>query len=368
MVTINSDTISPELLDLTFRKTGLGGIGSSTYTILNGLNNKTNVPPLPVNTDNQGLTFFTKPCLNLSYNNVIGIRRLAFLANNDPLSMANAIRCMLNPIGFDKISVQRIGRSVSQEIYGDNNRSKIMDDKNPFIPLLSNTLLSLSGWPDFAPETYTSPEGINKEQVSWIDARPDILNSFDLTANFANIEGDPITTLFSTWVEYATRVAEGSMIPFPINIVENRIDYQTRIYRLILDKTRTYVQRISACGAAFPIAVPLGANLNYTSEQPLTSENNQISIPFRALGALYDDPILIKEFNKTVWLVNKSMHDNNRETDLIKLNTNKNRIEDEKAIFNYKSYPRINPDTNELEWWVDKVFYNRMYKILAEAD
>lgn len=350
MKNLSSQIIDPSLIDQVSRGLGLGGIGTSTYSTIHGINMHGGTPSLPQNKDSRGLVFFTKPCLNLSYNNVIGIRKMSYLANTDPLSMGNAIRCMLNPVNFDVAPSSGI-KGGDNRVYGDSHRSSIVDDLNPFIPLLSNTLLTLSGWPDFVPETYTSKEGISKEAVSWIDGRPNIHSVFSLSATFANMEGDPVRQLLSTWIEYATRVAEGSMLPWPLNIVENRIDYQTRPYILTLDSTGTYVQHITAAGAAFPIADPAGAASNFNVEQVQTTANRQISTEFKAIGAIYDDPLLITSFNKTVVLSNPDMADAVRESKMIKLVSSDKEIISEKQLFNYMSYPRIS-DTSELEWWV----------------
>ena len=345
-------------VDISSRSTGLGGSGASTYTIFNGVNNQGGNPLLPPNVDNQGLTFFTRPCMNLSYNNTKNIRKFAGLglssgdltaASNEAGvkdNMGNVIRCTLMPVAFDPD--------------GKSGRSPIVDDKSPFIALLTNSLLTLSGWPDFAPDTYTSNEGISKEVVSWIDGKPNIYEAFDMTANFVNMEGDPITDLFHIWTEYGTRVLEGSMIPFPFNMAENRVDYQTRIFRLILDKSRKFVQNISST-IAYPTAAPIGAKFNYSNETPLTDEAGQVSVPFRCLGATYDDPILRTEFNRTVELTSPEMHVSNRETLMQKLS------DTEKAMFNYKAYPYIS-DENELEWWVEKPVYDNVKKLLGASE
>lgn len=329
---------------------GLFATTTNTFSVLHGLNAMGGIPPLPPNTDNQGLVLFTKPCLNLSYNNVVPIRKLAFLANTDPLSMGNYIRCLLSPKGFDPT--------------GDKTRSSICDDKNGFMSI-SNMLLSLTPMPDMVADTYTTDEGYSKEQVSYIDSKPNIYNGYDLTATFANMEGDPISAIFATWVEYEQRVAEGSMLPFPINILQRRIDYQTRIYRLILDKTKTFVQKISACAAGFPYTVPEGAPTGYTHNVHLNPEADQIQITFKCIGAIHNDPILIEEFNKTVLKYNPDIAvgkrlSHKKISGLTDLGVNL------KELLNYKMYPYI-ADTMELEWYADTADYDNILEMLKQA-
>ena len=252
------------------------------------------------NTDHQGLTLFTRPRLNLSYNNVRADR-------------------VLMPL---------------------------VDPRQAFMPLLSNTLLSVSGFPDITLNTYTSTEGMRKEAFSMVDDVAEINNTYDVTATFANIKGDPITDLFYLWCRYQGNVYSGIMDPYPEMIVMNEIDYQTRIWRLILDSTKRFVKKIGCANAAFPLASPLGASFNYSNDKPYNDENDQISIPFRCIGAEYQDPILYAEFNRTVVDRNPAMEDGVRQYSLRKLKSN------ELTSNNFQGYPRIEPTTKELEWWV----------------
>lgn len=177
--------------------------------------------------------------------------------------------------------------------------------------------------------------------------------TFDLQASFRNTAGDPITLLFNSWIRYAALVYEGVMMPYPDAIVENEIDYMTRIYRLVLDPGRQYVQKIAST-IAFPTSSALGAAMNFTSADPFNQDNaQQISIPFHCMGAEYQDPIIIREFNDIVGLFNQNMQDANRASSgYVKLSKS------ELTLFNYYGYPHINPQTYELEWWVKPEDYN----------
>jgi hypothetical protein len=37
-------------------------------------------------------------------------------------------------------------------------------------------------------------------------------------------------------------------------------------------------------------------------------------------------------------------------------------------LFNNRGYPRINPDTWELEWWIDTPTYNKLIPIVSNAE
>lgn len=368
------EQLAAKTIDIGTRTTGLGAAGASTYNIISGLNMVGGLPNLPANTDHQGFTFFTKPQLNLTYENVIRFRRMSAYANQDPVGMANAIRCLLMPDGFVPPTAKRNGYGIGvhkgdQDFDLDGDvRSVIVDDDLPFITPLSNCLLTFNGLPDFAPETYTSNEGLAKEQVSWIDDRPYQYGVFDTTINFANMEGDVITNLYHCWLEYATRVAEGTMMPFPHNVITNRVDYQTKIYRLVMDRSKKYVQNIAAT-IAYPKAVPLGSMFNFNSADRLNNEAHEVSIPFTCIGVSYNDPILIKEFNKLVGRFNYRMQDStvpNEPLDANRLRYMVKLRDMEKSLINYKAYPYISR-TNELEWWVTKEVYQMIANILQTS-
>ena len=343
-------------IDLVSRTTGLGTLSESATDAFRGINHRGVGNPVPYNTDNHGLTFFTRPRLNLSYDNVSMDRVLTPLLTSEPYTYQRAIRLLLDPViaGSDFVRSARATSDSRRLEAGefDTGRSiplacPLIDTKSPFIALLTNNLISLNGWPDMNVATYTSKEGPMKETWSMVDDVAVYYQSFDLQASFRNIAGDPITLLFQTWLRYMSNVYVGTMLPYPDSMFENEIDYQTRIYRLVLDPSRQYVQKIAACGAAFPTAAPLGAAFNFAEDQPFVSDNaQQLSIPFRATGAIYNDPILIKEFNELVIFYNPNMRVENRAMRM-KLLTR-----EELLAFNYYGYPRIDPFTFRLEWYV----------------
>ncbi len=294
------------------------------------------------NSDNHGLTFFTRPRLNLSYDNIAGVRNFAPLLTGDPLTLPHAIRCILDPVSHKGVEKSHI-RPI---------QCPMVDPQNPFIPLLSNLLISMSGWPDSVMDTHTSPNGLANESWSMIDSLPMDYSTNDITANFRNMSGDPISLLMHIWTQYASRVSEGSMLPWPECIAENEKDYDTRIYRLVLDQRRKYITKIAACGYGAPYVNPLGAAFNFDSSQPLIQDNQEISVPFKCSGWIYNDPILVIEFNSLVAEFNPSMSNRFRDTQMVKLR------DEEKDYFNFRSYPRISEDGNmELEWWVNKHLY-----------
>lgn len=340
--------MSNNTIETVRRQFGFGSPSSNAFTLFNGINHMGNSDLTPTNLDNHGYVFFTKPVLNLVTENIRRVRKLHYLTTLDPNSSAAAIKAMLMPY----LEGERYEKG--------NTRSSVIDDKQAFIPLLSNTLLSLSGWPDEVVESLESKEGWLKQVHSHVDDQPNNYGVFDLSATFVAKEGDPHLVLFTAWREYMTRVANGSMVPFPEMIAMDEIDYMTRIYVIILGPDRRVVQKLACCGAAYPKAVPTAASFNYTTEKVFAEDNFNIDIPFKCHGAIYNDPIIIDAFNRTVINFNPDMDDTVREDKMQKLSPR------EKIVINNYGYPRINPENMELEWWLDFESYNEKLSFLED--
>ena len=322
-------------------KEGYGNRRTIGTSILRGINHRGYTDSLKSNVSNQGLTFFTRPDLNLSYDNVVTSRRLSNMNTKDKQSVPMYIRCVLDPVANNKLLIPTPYDHVPANV-----SSPLCDPKSPFIHVLSNRLTSLSGWPDFTIDSFTSEAGIAHEVWNQVDTYTVNYGTFDLTAEFREYDGGLVTNLFRVWEEYSARVADGSMMPYPWTVEEKVLDYYTRIYRLVLDSTRTYVKHvISTIG--YPTAVPDAAKFNFSAGSPKTPED-KVGIPFKCVGVEVDDPINLLEFNELVISFNPSMADDRREASMVKL---KNIELDEN---NYNGYPRIDLTTNELQWWISK--------------
>ena len=121
-----------------------------------GFNHRNVGSQVKPNSDNHGLTFFTRPRLNLSYDNISGVRNFSPLLTGDENALPRAIRCILDPVshrGIDNSQIRGLHTPLS---------CPIVDPDNAFIPLLSNLLISISGWNDSVMDTHTSPNRLAK--------------------------------------------------------------------------------------------------------------------------------------------------------------------------------------------------------------
>jgi hypothetical protein len=331
-------------LDDFLHESNMGPLRTAVSNNFYGINHLQQPTPILMNRDNHGFTFFVRPQLNFQSPNLRNVRALGHLLTNNPNSYSMINRCTLDP-------------RLQMVDYSDNPmQSSILDcpfvdKKQAFIPLLTNHLNSISGWPDLSSPTASSKEGAYNEAHTMVDGIVVNYTAYDITATFRNSRGDPIMALFNAWVNYQSCVMEGTLMPYPDFMIENEIDYNTRIYRIVLDNTKSVVQKIGATGAAFPSSLPIGASFDYDNKTPYNEANTDISIRFSCNGAEYDQSILIYEFNKTVGIFNSDMRDDAINSNMVPV------PQKMLSLFNNRAYPRIDPITNSFTWYVSKELY-----------
>lgn len=327
-----------EAIDDVMKVSNLGPISNALTNHFYGINHAQLAPLIPHNNDHIGLTFFTKPTLNLSDNVLVGNRHLAGLLTGNQHSIQRTVRCILDP---------KIARDTKRY------PCVLNDHLQAFIPLLSNSLLTMSGMQSIALRTYTSPTGRMGEELSMVDDWPLNYRSYDIQASFKNTQGNPLLLLFLTWIYWSafSYVSPHYAVRYTEDILANRIVYTTRPYRLLMDQNKKHVTGIWAPHYAFPINLETGNIFAFDYEKPLNLAAKQMDVTFRCVGNIINDDLLIEQFNQTVWMMNPNMHDQVRNSVMIKVPMYLMKI------FNHNGYPRINPKNYELEWYVTKEKY-----------
>lgn len=348
-------------------------IGNNLY----GINFRQTGNAVPRAKDLHGFTFFTRPQLCLSPTNITNFRGFYNLLTSNEASYQRFTRMMLDP---------RIG-------HNDGLKSPFVDNLNPFLSVLTNNIVSVSGWPDLSVPTHTSESGLYGEEHSFVDGVTNHFESFDLDITFKNTKGNPLIYLFYIWIKYESLVFEGILNPYIDMITENEIDYNTRIYRIVLDQQKRYVTYIASTGASFPINVPIGNLFDYNSDTPYNTKNSEINIRFRSLGFIAFEDLLKLQFNKTIAIFNPDMakilkHDMEDGSDEEKAREDSTVVyripgcpyvklphflamSEGSDIFsgnyfsvNHRAYPYINLITNEFEFWIDE----RLFKQSTQKD
>ena len=310
-----------------------GSHSKSLTNILHGLNINPTKGFIPNNKDYQGYTFFTRPQLNMNNINIANVRKLySFLTNNDK-SPYRYVRNMLDP-----------------RLHFLGIQCPYVDNESAFIPCLTNAIKSISGWPDVAMPNFTTSAGARQEEWSITDGMFDIYSAYDIDVTFYNMRNEPILLLFFMWEYYQSCVFENTMMPYLDLMLNNEIDYNTRIYRLVMDETNTFVKKIGATGASFPVTLPTGQFFDYDESKPYSDQTREFTVKFRSMGADYNDHITMYEFNRVQAIFNmeirKMMSGESHNLEKVPKTL--------RPLFNYNMYPYINLDTTELEWYINK--------------
>lgn len=308
-------------------RNGFSPLDSALTSTMYGIDLFNNPSPAQQVHEQFGLVFFTRPMLNLSYDNVTAVRSLTPLATNETTSIGRYVRALLDPLG--------------------KWPCPLLDQESVFMPILSNTLENLTGWQDPMVDTWTSASGLKKDAYTMVDSANDVFAPTDLSAMFRNTRGNVLGYLFHVWQTYMSLQFAGKIDPYPEFYEHFTVDYQTRIYHLILDPTRQFVEDVVCTGSSFPLANPAGARANYNRSEVVNQEIYTISQSFRSMGMFYYDPGYMYDFNTATGLLRPGFNDDN-------LREKQYRIlyPMEYKLFTYRAFPRVNPKTARLEWWV----------------
>ena len=323
-----------------------------------GINHRQVPLALQQNKDHYGLTFFTRPQLNLTDSNLMKDRKFSRLLNENSMSIERLTRTMLDP------RLQHISGGPEGQFGSDSFGKQgpvncpLVDHRQAFISFFTNNLVSLSGFPDLRAPTYSAKEGPYKEAYSFVDGPVDDYTEYDISATFRNIQGDPISKLAFFWNHYQSKVHEGVFTAYGDFIVNREIDYMTRIYRFVLDPSKRFIQRMACTGASYPYALSSGGFYDFDNTKPYNDASQNIHIPFKCLGAIFEDDMIVRSFNDVVSYFHPEMGGNDTRilcepTDaMVKIPL------DKLYIFNHRGYPHIDPYTYELEWYISREYYD----------
>ena len=371
---MQKDYVIDKSLDEVLESLPIGSVQRAISNNLYGINFRQTGAVIPRSKDQYGYTFFTRPQLNLSTMNITNYRGFYSLLTQNKVSYQRFTRCILDP---------RLGNTGASE-QSNGIICPLVDRHNPFISVLSNNVVSLSGWPDLTVPVRTSEAGLYGQQHTMVDGVTNHFEAFDLDVTFRNTRGIPLIYVFYIWIKYHTLVLEGILNPYLDMITENEIDYNTRIYRLVMDTQKRYVTQIACTGASFPLNVPTGNLFDYNSDTPYNTKNSEVNIRFSCMGFMAFEDIIKMYFNQTSGIFNQDMRklinaDMNASSGsdsvlredpgkiystpgggyvkipyLLSTVADLGGIDNRALSVNHKALPYINLYTNELEWWVKK--------------
>lgn len=276
-----------------YREMGAGDHHNSYQMLFSKVNRFSHTIGTP-NMESSGLTFITRPELNLTLSSIKQDDTLAMLASDDPNSIAFGIKCMLD------------ARLARGEVAGPErstielaSKSQLIDNRLPFIVPLCNSIESITGFPDLTLDTETSDGGYMGEDQTTARGSDLMQNTNDISISFKEIHGGINMAILYYWVYWTIlAVQRGTVVAYPDDIAELRMCYTTSIYRFVLDpKKRTILKWAKATGC-FPVNVPIGNTFNFSEGEDFLSAAMKFSVTFKANHIEYFSPSIFLDFNK----------------------------------------------------------------------
>lgn len=280
--------------------------------------------------EDHGMTFFTRPRCNFTSGNLKSDRTMSMLNTEDPRTVACAVRAYLDTDFLSKYKV-----SAADNIF--------VHDLNPFIPILSNRLTGLSGWPDPVLDIFTSNQGFFSESITYPNGWDQLTKSYDLTATFSDIQGSVVLMIILMWSRYLFMVTRGVMSAYMKDIEDRRLGFTSSIYRFVMDPSKQYITKWAKATGCFPHSLPVGAYFNYDANAANVDTSMNMSVPFSVAGKVdYLDPVVLLEFNTLVSRFNPNIEQWTIATP------------GERVRLNHLCIPFIDLRTNRLQWRYDE--------------
>lgn len=345
-----ANSIITQSLDSIFAGSAIGSLDKALSNNIRGFNALQTANAVTKNLDHQGYLFVTRPQLNMQKDNLRNFAPLYGLLNDDPNSAGLAVRSLLDPrIGAGyRYSV---GKGIEDKFVAPL-LCNLVDNQNAFIPFVTNNVINSTGWGDKTLGLTSTDPGLYKQTYTFVDGISRNYGEWDLTINLQNVAGDLSVALFSALLDYSSAVKEELMTPYFDYLINNRVDYNLRAYRIIVDKNKEYVTKIMAPAAMTCTSVPFGMFGDFDRNTPFSEQTKELSFRFRCIAQLNNDPRLIGSFNGTVRAFNPAMADNMREQWMT--------LVPRRLLQRFQAfvYPRINPSTLRFEWWTFSEHYS----------
>lgn len=334
-----------------FENTSIGSVDKGIMQAMLGVNVNQSMSYIPLTKNRIGYVFFTRPILNLQESNIAHDRLFYDMLGGDAYSMSRQVRCLLDPrlqYGIVLSSDKSVDAMLLRKLAYDPNPIEAMfvDKHSPFINVLSNACINVSGFPDMSTDMHVSKPFLYRNSYIQYDGMSSSLEPITISCTFRNIANNLILMLMRIWQIYGSKVFEDKIMPYIDAIGDNWIDSNTRIWRIVTDESNRKITGIAATLPALPETAPQGAFFDYNKEFPFNDQVNELTFNFRCSGIECFDPILMWEFNETTYGFNQDLLPDVREQHYVKVDG------DTASLVSGYAYPLINLDNSELEWWV----------------
>lgn len=243
----------------------------------------------PINAEKVGLTFFTKPRLNMTTVSLRQDPQLAMMDSMNPMDWMFGIRCNLDTV---------FARSTPAHQAAVN--SPWFNDTSAFNIPLSNALIGQSGWPDFNLEYETTEAGYFSEDMTLARGSDRGRRTYDINCTFRDVQGGWVMSYIYYWLHAMALQMEGAIVAYPSDREANRLNYTCSIYRFVLDTSLRTITKWAKATGCFPVTIPIGEVFNFNPGDSYIHTSQSFSVTFKANHVAYMDPRHLAAFNTLV--------------------------------------------------------------------
>ena len=321
---------------------------------LSGFNHRIVAQQMPVHRQLEGYAFVTRIDANMTLDNIANSRFFSDLAAEGAGSIGWSILAALDAECELTNPEARYGTPCYEKVPFDNLQA--------FLPMFTNHVKEVTGFPDQTLDIWMSEEGAYREQYGMVDSVYEVNNGFPLNMTTINAVGEPISLYVRAVMEWSSGVRRGLFKPKTYNQIARRIDYQSRIYIFKFDGLGKRIINWGAGMVAWPLNDNEGSLLNFNNLVQLQDNTKELSIQWQCIGARYRDTLLFESFNEVVSYFNPDLIPDPTYDTYVPIGGN-GYVEipqNELHLFNWKGYPIIDTDTRAFRWYVPIHEYERI--------
>lgn len=239
--------------------------------------------PFQVNRMYRGMTFITRPKLNLSTRSLRQDPHMQMLDNANPYSFQMAIRAWLDT-NFSKKN-----DAIVRNCPYFNKQSAFN------IPLM-NSLTAISGWPDTVIETYTTRGGYFSEDQTIAVGSTDGRQTTNLTLSCRDYQGGFVMAMLYYYLRSLYLQSSGLSTVYTEDIDAFRLNYTFSIYRFLLDPYRKHIPYWAKATGCFVNGLPTGDLFNFSIDDEYIPTSREFSFPVVANRVEYMNPQILTDF------------------------------------------------------------------------
>lgn len=258
---------------------------------------------LPANHEMSGLTFITRPRLNLTAANLRFDSILSSINTMQPNSIAFLIRALLDTRLSGAHSTLAPGEFETEErrrFLQLAEQSAIFNPRCPFLTPLCNCLTDISGFGDLILETETTQAGYFSEDLTYAKGSDLLRKSIEISVGIKELQNGVLMALMYIWDLYISLQCSGVVMSYPDDIYEQRLNYTVSIYRFMFDPSMEVITGWAKATGCFPRSVPIGSKFNVSQGEDYVSAASKFSVPFVVNHVSYMDPWALLDFNSLV--------------------------------------------------------------------